>query len=149
MNHKLSLTSRNMRGLFTGIIIGILISFALSAYMLKTLIWGDSFTYSARNAYESFLFIRDPEGTKWDDFEYIKNFFSDSITLRRKLSFQEMPENQILNAYYPQLSSQRNFQNAYLDYDNKLVRFEYRSKRNIGAVRAMGNSYCQIDIHSS
>jgi hypothetical protein len=149
MNHKLSLTSRNMRGLFTGIIIGLLISFALSAYMLKTLIWGDSFTDSARNAYESFLFIRDPEGTKWDDFEYIKNFFSDSITLRRKLSFQEMPENQILDAYYPQLLSQRNFQNAYLDYDNKLVRFEYRSKRNIGAVRAMGNSYCQIDIHSS
>ena len=117
--------------------------------MLETLIWGDSFTDSARNAYESFLFIRDPEGTKLDDFEYIKNFFSDSITLRRKLSFQEMPENQILDAYYPQLSSQRNFQNAYLDYDNKLVRFEYRFKRNIGAVRAMGNSYCQIDIHSS
>lgn len=149
MNYKLSLTSRNMKGLFTGIIIGILISFALSAYMLETLIWGDSFTDSARNAYESFLFIRDPEGTKWDDFEYIKNFFSDSITLRRKLSFQEMPDNQILDAYYPQLSSQRNFQNAYLDYDNKLVRFEYRSNRNIGAVRAIGNGYCQIDIHSS
>lgn len=149
MNHKLSLTSRNMKGLFTGIIIGLLISFALSAYMLKTLIWGDSFTDATRNAYEIFLFIRDPEGTKWDDFEYIRNYFSDSITLRRELSFQEIPENQILGTYYPQLSSQRDFQNVSLDYDNKLVRFEYRSNRNIGAVRAMGNGYCQIDIHSS